>query len=464
MYLEFLTGSAGSGKTYEINRRLSSENSNGAKDKRPYGVVCATTGIAAVNLGSGVTTLASELGYFDTASLQDSYAEGRLFNRLKQTAAKGKNLIIDEVSMLPEEQLTIICDALKYVNELQEVKDRGGLGLILTGDMCQLPPIKAEFCFKSRWWNNGISENVTRLTKIWRQENLSYIEALNHARRGAGDITADILANIPDIRWNNVIDTHFNGTTIVSKNDKVDRFNQVRLDELVRSGKKLVEFRSSRWGKQRSEWKLIPETLEICENAYVMILSNNPPEFSFANGDCGEILSFEGDKAIVKLRRNEKEVQIKYIVRRNMVKIHPDKIDPPKCLTKKEFEQTVEEDCNNPFLNDSVEGKYKLYLIRETRINKYTDLPYYDFLEKKWCLGEIKYLPLRLAYASTVHKSQGLSLDSVQIDYNDAFFASPAMSYVALSRCRTPGGLTIVGDKRLVEIRTNVDSEVLEWV
>ena len=72
--------------------------------------------------------------------------------------------------------------------------------------------------------------------------------------------------------------------------------------------------------------------------------------------------------------------------------------------------------------------------------------------------------PLRLAYATTVHKSQGLSLDAIQLDLGSDFLASPSMMYVALSRCRTPGGLVLVGSPEQVVTKTNVDPRVLEWL
>ena len=81
-----------------------------------------------------------------------------------------------------------------------------------------------------------------------------------------------------------------------------------------------------------------------------------------------------------------------------------------------------------------------------------------------WITGWVRYRPLRLAYATTVHKSQGLSLDAIQLDLGSAFLASPSMMYVALSRCRTPGGLALVGNPEQVVAKTNVDPRVMEWL
>jgi len=79
-------------------------------------------------------------------------------------------------------------------------------------------------------------------------------------------------------------------------------------------------------------------------------------------------------------------------------------------------------------------------------------------------MGQIEYAPLRLAYASTVHKSQSLTLDRVQVDYRDHFFSSPGMLYVALSRCRTLEGLRLVGQQGTFASRCTVDERVRGWI
>ena len=104
------------------------------------------------------------------------------------------------------------------------------------------------------------------------------------------------------------------------------------------------------------------------------------------------------------------------------------------------------------------------YTQAEANMRPNKEIPYFDYLEEKWVIGEITYLPLRLAYAATVHKTQGLTLDTVQIDYSNAFFGQPSMSYVALSRIKSPQGLKIVGNPALVARRTNISTEVLKWL
>ncbi len=81
-----------------------------------------------------------------------------------------------------------------------------------------------------------------------------------------------------------------------------------------------------------------------------------------------------------------------------------------------------------------------------------------------WIIGGIRYMPIRLAYATTIHKSQGLTLDNAQLDIRDQFFGSPNFAYVALSRTRTPAGLRIVGTPACLDQRICIHPEVVPWV
>jgi ATP-dependent exoDNAse (exonuclease V) alpha subunit len=87
-----------------------------------------------------------------------------------------------------------------------------------------------------------------------------------------------------------------------------------------------------------------------------------------------------------------------------------------------------------------------------------------ELTKAKGVVGSVEYLPLRLAYASTIHKSQGLTLDNVQIDFRDRFFGNPGMMYVALSRCRTPEGLRLVGSEEMMIKRTVVNQKVKRFL
>lgn len=518
MEFEFLTGAAGTGKTTDIQNRLARAKAKGIKN---YATLCATTGIAAINLSGSsmdqpVTTLNSLLGFFDTQSLKDAFASRKLHGTLKRIAKGSRKLIIDEISMQDKVQLDLIHDALEDINGQQEVTNWGGLGLVLVGDFMQLPPVKADYAFNADCWDKNV--RVNKLTKVWRQDNLGFVEMLNAARGGDGEKTAEALCGGVDgitIRGN--IDSSFDGTTIVPINKYVDSYNEVRLKELMQDKTNNVwRFPTVRWGKQRGEWKQIPEEIIVCKNAYVMILANDAPDFTYANGSCGHVrdANISLGTAFVKLKQGGKEVRVRKVSRKYFTKDTPEGCrEPSEWKSKKDWVADYKEAIERlnskqvanierlgigssiPVVQDGAtkisaamlqgiaagkaetvtqeipeasegtyDAMYKTYLIGLSNDLKKPGQPYYDFLQEKWVIGEIIYTPLRLAYASTVHKTQGLSLDAIQIDFSHAFFGEPSMAYVALSRCRTPEGLTVVGNRKLFEDRTNVSSEVIQWL
>lgn len=469
--LEFLTGPAGSGKTYTLRKRIEYARAQGAGKFRNYATLTATTGIAAINLSGGtgdsVVTINSELKFFDTQSLQDNFASRKLHAALKEVAKKGRNLCIDEISMQGAIALDLIVDALDEVNELQEVHNRGGLGLIVSGDFCQLPPVKEEFCFTAKNWERF---QITKLDKIWRQSDPGFLEMLNAARQGDGEKASKLIYEMPDIQIRPMVDSNFDGTTIVPVNRLVDSLNKIRLDELLRAGNRQFEFKSFRWGRQLGEWKQIPESRGVCKGAYVMILANDSPKFTYANGSCGYVVDADIDTGSVYIKlKDSKEgaepVKVRKVTRRRYDTYTPEGYqDVEKWLGKTEWKGLKGNDWTDNAMADLMYKNYLLDLTTQHKLKSGNAKPYFDFMEEKWVVGEITYTPIRLAYASTVHKSQGLSLDRVQIDYSHAFFGEPSMSYVALSRVRTPGGLVVVGNRKLIEDRTNITSDILQWI
>lgn len=458
---QFVTGNAGTGKTYGIKQQI-------AKNPK-WALLTATTGIAAINLSGAhdsqtITTINGALKYSDTKSLEDSAAMGYLEKNLLRVALMYRRLAVDEASMLGKRPLDLICRAVEQVNEDERVIARGGFGLVLVGDFCQLPPIKDGYAFKSGYWEQF---KVIRLTKSWRQAKGEFLNAINAARCGDGKLCAELLDST-ETKWLDVADSLYDGTTIMSKNDEVDNFNEVNLSRLIGKGNKRITLKNYRWGKQKPEWKNIPEELYLAENAYVMILSNNSPSYTWVNGDCGHIKdAHETRRSLdIQLTRNGKIETIGFVRRYCTQSEVPDgMLEPIWLSSKKKYREWLDDEGVTV---DNLDSTYKLYLenLTMTSIKERTTpfTPYFDFTQKCWIVGEVNYVPVRLAYATTCHKSQGLSLDRVQINYNNQFFGSPAMSYVALSRCRSAAGLTIVGNPGLIEARTNISREVVEWL
>jgi len=404
----FVTGAAGTGKTYTINKY---------NLKHPdYIELCATTGIAAINLNT--KTVNSTLKYYDTDSLRDSYMDQRLHWILRNIREEKRVLGIEEISMMDANQLDLIYDA---INEINEDKNPRKLGLHIIGDLLQLPPVKANMVTEANCWS-VFQENTIRLEKIWRQGNEKFIQAINLVRSGDGRNAVPLLKECGVQFIPSVIDK-FDGTTLIGKNDLVDDYNSKRLMEI--QGETITSI-PSRKGEQLGEWKTqIPNLMRFKVGAYVMILANNCPDFDFVNGDCGTITAYSktNDAFTIKLKRNNNEVTIKHRTLLNLSKHEPDK----KFFTK-EFS------------------------------------PYVDQFTKKWVIGKVEYHPMRLAYASTIHKSQGLSLDKLQVQINTWNFGLPGMAYVSISRARTPEGLYIVGSEAMLVDKIKTEKSVMRYV
>jgi ATP-dependent DNA helicase PIF1 len=427
----YLAGAAGSGKTFAT--KAWAEQEKGL-------LLCATTGIAAINLGG--ETINSILGYFDTASLQEAYITGFLTARLGKLWKAGvKRLIVDEVSMLAADQLTFLVKAVEEVNGRgyvlgkwakdpdEEDSPPPAMGMTLVGDFLQLSPVKAPYAFESPEWERFVEHTIT-LTDIRRQADPDFIEALRAARAGRGDKVVEYFQAHGGIQMET--DDRFEGPTIVAKNESVDRYNGLRLAQLPGAD---VTFPSTRWGKLRSEWGTlekppktwgIPEVLQLKQGALVMVLSNYRDELRqlvYVNGDLGTLLEADHGLAYVALQRTGEIVEVQPVTRQ------------------------VRVPCDSE---------------RRAELRKLGQL---DRIDGKWeIVGGITYMPLRVAYASTVHKSQGLSLDRVQVNIRDPFFKTAGMMYVALSRARSAAGLRLVGSPKTLIERCVTDPRLRGWL
>lgn len=430
-----LMGKAGTGKSYTILQRCAADES--------YGLICSTTGVSAVNLGA--TTINSALGYFDTDSLKDGYLKGSIIRRLHSLAKDYRRLIIDEMSMMEAEQLTYIYRGVRDANDYRDIEEP--LGILLTGDLLQLPPINASWIFESPYWPQ-FEANQETLTKNWRQHDPKFAEAMNAVRRGDGALGAELLESC-GCQWHSMRHIGFDGTTILPDNASVSRHNEAALDGV--QGEDISNLLvNRRWGKQRSEWSQsprtrewgIPPTIQMKISAYVMILSNQSDGeggFLYVNGDCGHVLAFDVPPQAepffcIQLVRGG-EVYVHRVVRNVETEDKPQGFSGP----------TVSK-------NDERNGLV------------YLERPHYRSKTQKYVLGQISYWPVRVAYASTVHKSQSLTLDRCQIDFRGAFMGKPAMLYTSISRCRSAEGLRLVGDREMFAKRCQVDEKVRRWL
>ena len=373
-----LIGCAGSGKSYTLQQRVKADPT--------WGLLTATTGIASVNLGGNAITIHSTLRYSDTASLRDAYLCGRLTSTIHEIARRYRWLVVEEYSMSDAAQLDIWYKAVLEANRYPDVAEP--LGILLVGDLAQLPPVNAAWCFDALCWPL-FAANTERLTKVWRQDGGPFLDALNLLRERRGADAADVLAAAGAV-FQTQQDAQFDGTTILPENKMVNRYNDLALDRIP--GPRFA-IPARRWGLQRREWGYnerstewgIPPAVELKLGALVMVLSNSP-DFTVVNGDTGHVVDHGADYVAVKLIRTGRIEIISRIVRG--------------------FEQTDRPDpwpADAPRLNgDNDTGEW---LAR----------PHYRGRVKRYVLGQVEYLPVRAAWASTVHKSQSLTLDKVQV-------------------------------------------------
>src|SRR6185503_19379193 len=141
---------------------------------------------------------------------------------LAKIAQSYRNLYIDEVSMMPAEQLDTLYQAVMEANQRKGVTKRNpdGLGLVLVGDLCQLPPNKPRWIFEAECWGE-FDAGTVRLEKNWRQGDGAFLEAINALRAGEGQAGASLLRSTTT-EFSSALDLHFPGTTIMAKNDEVD--------------------------------------------------------------------------------------------------------------------------------------------------------------------------------------------------------------------------------------------------
>jgi ATP-dependent DNA helicase PIF1 len=359
----FLTGAAGTGKTYLINRFI--------RHAREHGImiaVTASTGIAATHIWGMTIHSWSGMGIRDTLTDEDiDMIVSREY--LAKRFAKTNILIIDEISMLSGTFLTNLDRLLRSTRFSQE--PFGGIQVILVGDFFQLPPVSRgndiEFAFEDPAWRT-FRLAICVLDVQYRQGEDPLLQILNEIR--SGKLTSDSYAlldsrNIP-------VETE-DHTELFTRNISVDIYNTERLNAI--HDDTFVFEMQSKWSEKLVEalkkWCLAPETLILKKWARVMFVKNNF-EAGYVNGSIGHVVGrFEG-LPIVELTDG--------------TRIIADHMD-----------WSIEEN-----------GKVKATILQ---------------------------IPLRLAWAITVHKSQGMTLDTAVMDISDAFVRG--QWYVALSRVRS---------------------------
>ena len=372
----FLTGSAGAGKTYVLNAFISYLHEHGMDV-----AITASTGIAATHMGGTTIHAWSGIGIRSFLSDYDiEMLEGKKY--LWDRFEKVKILIIDEVSMLSGDFLDMldrVCRAFKRNNI-----PFGGIQIILSGDLFQLPPIEKngmpKMIFESNAWATmGLA--VCYLTEQHRQDDDQFLSILNAMR--ANEIKS-VHLGLLESRITEYDDESFtNITKLFTHNADVDTINDRELHSINEPEE---VYRMTGKGKANlienlQKSCLAPQVLRLKIGTQVMFVKNNF-DAGYVNGTRGIVIDFDPDSRCPVV----------------------------KTLAGKEV--TVES------ADWSVEDNGKI-------------------------LASISQIPLRHAWAITVHKSQGMSLDAAVIDLSKTF--TYGMGYVALSRVRKLSGVHLVG-------------------
>ena len=393
MFLEgkniLITGQAGTGKSHLVRKIVN----NCERTNRNFAVT-AMTGSAAVLINGKTLHSWGNLGIGDKPA--DYLAEKILAAWPKKTKwQKCKVLIVDEVSMMNANFFELFEEVARRVRFT--TSPFGGIQVILLGDFYQLPPVSKmdednRFCFESDRWNEVVHEVVV-LKEIMRQKDPVFQKVLSEVR--VNRLSPETI-NIINSRVGISPDTSTGivPTMLYSTKKSVDRINKTEFDKLpvedVIEYEVSYEIQGERTTKMREEdfdrYKEIVDkehnyekTIQLCVGAQVMLLKNLDQERGMVNGSRGVVIGFDEDFPMVK------------------------------------------------FLNNEVETiNYHEYAFEVSNVTSII----------------AKQIPLAHAWCTTIHKSQGQSLDYVKINIGRGIFEF-GQTYVALSRARTLEGLFI---------------------
>jgi len=387
----FLTGSAGTGKTFVINKYIQYLRERGVEP-----AIVAPTGIAASHIGGKTIHSFFSLGIRE--NIEDYYLrwlkkQPFLEKRFKYL----KVLIIDEISMVSPELFASMDRILKAFKENE--KPFGGVQVVLSGDFFQLPPVakgprQIKFVWQTELWQEtGL--RICYLQEKFRQGEDDLAGILDEIRSGeVSEGSMDIFRSC----YKKNLTAEFNITKLYTHNIDVDRINDTELNKLP--GKEIIFKANTKGSRQNLErifkGSLVQEELRLKKEATIIFIKNNYGA-GYINGTLGRVVDFEKDSnfPIVELFDGKRIV-----------------VSPEEWLWEDD------------------KGKIK---------------------------AVVKQLPLKLAWALTVHKSQGMTLDAAEIDLSKTF--EIGQGYVALSRIKSIRGLRLMG---LNDIALRVDEAVLE--
>ncbi len=367
-----------------------------------FPAVTASTGIAATHIGGLTIHSWSGIGINKELS---SYDIQKILGRSKLTRRihESRVLVIDEISMLDANTLSLVDTVCRKIKEIE--LPFGGMQIILVGDFFQLPPItkyneeRPEFAFEGHTWKE-VDPVVCYITEQHRQEDGVFTDILSSLRNGTLEDYHKTHLETRLLINNNPQEETI--TKLFPHNTDVDRVNNIELSKIKNTPKTFnMESKGQKsYVEQLKRGCLSPEILTLKIGARVMFTKNST-DGRFVNGITGTVTDFstEDNYPIVKTGNGR------------MLKAEP-------------MDWSIESDGH--------------------------------------ILASITQIPLRLAWAITVHKSQGISLDSAYMDLSTAF--EYGQGYVALSRVKTLSGLHLQGwNPKALEVHPDVHKIDIEF-
>jgi uncharacterized protein YpbB len=406
----FLTGKAGTGKTTLLKKIIASTHKNA--------IIVAPTGIAALNAG-GVTIhsffqlpfagFIPEFGvtpeFSSVVKLETKDTLMRHFGMNKQRQAMIRNLellIIDEVSMLRADLLDAIDWTLRNVRKIQT--PFGGVQILYIGDLMQLPPVVKQeewtvlrkyyagmFFFNARVIQEQMPLYI-ELSTIYRQKDEQFIELLNNLRENKTTKSdVEILNRYVNPDFDALKENGY--ITLTTHNFKADKINSKALSEINSTS---YVYSAEIIGDFPQHLYPVDQELELKVGAQVMFIKNDPSfEKSFFNGKMGRIEELNKEEITVVFPDENRKIRVE----------------------KYEWE-------NIRYVSDEKTGEIKEEVV-----------------------GTFVHYPLRLAWAITIHKSQGLTFEKAVLDVSAVF--APGQAYVALSRLKSLSGLVLQNPLKL---------------
>lgn len=382
-YSVFLTGDAGTGKTYLLNKFVQDQR---ARDRNV--MVCAPTGIAALHI-NGVT-----LHHQFKANIKTN-VNTKPYEEVIYDLADVDTLIIDEISFCRIDLFDYIVKYIFAANSLRKKSCKPNIQVVLCGDFLQLPPVLADddrkileafynkeitmgFAFESEYWKL-LGLNIIILTEIVRQENREFMQSLNKLRLGDKTVLDFIMKNCSSSPIDGAINIYGKNNTVTERN----------IDEINRLPSELFTHQAIITGAAKITDTNAEMILPLKVGARVMTLVNSCDysdnnDLVYGNGSLGTVVSINADSVTV------------------------------------EFDTGAIENI----------GLYE-WKIDEYFVDRNNKLEFPKLCKRE--IGTVQQYPLKLAYAITIHKSQGQTYNAVNIN---PYAWDCGQLYVALSRVK----------------------------